>query len=216
MGPRIFWDVDTQRDFIERGGALYIQGAERIVDNLGRLTRFARDNGVRIVGSVDDHSPDDAELSDEPDFGDTYPPHCLRGTPGQEKIAATAPVDPLWIDPEPLPPDEVAERVRAHEGEVIFRKQKFDVFSNANVDAVLEALDPAEVVLYGVALDVCNAHAINGLLERGRKVALVGDAAWAIDRARGEEMVERWRDRGMRVVTTDEVVAGAPRAADGR
>lgn len=211
MGSRIFWDVDTQRDFIEPGGALYIAGAESIVGNLARLTRYARANGVRVVGSVDDHAPDDAELSDAPDFGDTYPPHCLRGTPGQEKVAATAPRDPLWIDSGPLPPAEVAEKVRRHEGEIIFRKQKFDVFSNANVDAVLAALDPEEVVLYGVALDVCNAHAINGLLDRGRKVALVGDAAWAIDRARGERMVEEWRGRGLRVVTTDDVVSGEGR-----
>jgi nicotinamidase/pyrazinamidase len=215
MEPQVFWDVDTQRDFIEPDGALYIPGAETIVGNLERLTRYARANQIRIVASVDHHAPGDTELAAEPDFRQTFPPHCLGGTPGSEKIAATTASDPLWIDPEPLPAGAVADAVRAHGGELIFRKQQFDVFSNANVDAVLAALDPAEVVLYGVALDVCDAYAIDGLLERGRRVVLVEDAVWPIDPARGAEMIERWRQRGVRVVRTQDLVADDLGAAAG-
>lgn len=209
MGGTIFWDVDTQVDFMRPDGKLYVKGAEEIEPNLRRLTAYARERSIPIVGSVDYHAETDAELSAEPDFDATYPPHCLRDTPGQGKVEATAPRNPLWIDSEPRDPDELEEFVRRHEGEIVFRKQNFDVFSNPNVDPVLDALDPDEVVLYGVALDVCDAHAIEGLLARGRRVTLVTDAARAIDPSRGDRMIEGWRARGMDVATTDEIVGRA-------
>jgi len=207
MGAVVFLDVDTQVDFIEPGAALYVSGAETIVDNLRALTDHARRMGLRIVASVDYHEPTNAELSSTPDFRETFPPHCLRGTRGQEKIEATAPRNPLWIDSDPIGTDELVAAIHAHDGELIFRKQKFDVFSNPNVDTVLESIDPTQIVLYGVALDVCDAYAIEGLLDRGRKVRLVTDAVRAIDEERGRKLVEDWRDRGVALATTDEIIS---------
>src|ERR1051325_2709820 len=84
----VFWDVDTQVDFMAPGGKTYIKGAEEITENLRLLTGYARDNGIRNVGSVDYHTPGDAEISLSPDFRETFPPHCLRGTEGQQKVDA--------------------------------------------------------------------------------------------------------------------------------
>jgi nicotinamidase/pyrazinamidase len=207
MGAAVFWDVDTQVDFMEPGAALYIPGAESIVDNLRALTEFARRRAIRVIGSVDYHDPSDAELSANPDFHETFPPHCLRGTEGQRKVAATSPLDPLWIDSEPLSRDDIASAIGTHSGEIIFRKQRFDVFSNPNVDTVLDLVDPSEIVLYGVALDVCNAHAIEGLLARGRKVRLVEDAVRAIDPERGKRLVSDWTSRGVVLVSTSDILA---------
>ena len=78
----IFWDVDTQRDFMDPGGKLYIPGAERIKPNLKRLTDYAHERRYHIVASSDDHVPGHRELSNEPDFEETFPEHCMRGTPG--------------------------------------------------------------------------------------------------------------------------------------
>jgi nicotinamidase/pyrazinamidase len=206
MSSQVFWDVDTQVDFMEPGAALYISGAEQIVDALAALTRHAHVRGIRIVGSVDFHDRSDSELSADPDFLETFPPHCLQGTRGQRKIEATTPSDPLWIDSAPWPRAELEAAVRGHPGEIIFRKQRFDVFSNPNVDIVLDTIDPGEIVLYGVALDVCNAHAIEGLLSRGRRILLVEDAVRAIDPERGARLVADWVRRGVRLVSTDEVV----------
>jgi nicotinamidase/pyrazinamidase len=202
-----FWDVDTQIDFMEPGAALYVPGAETIVDNLGALTEFARANRIRIIGSVDYHEPDNAELSSTPDFLETFPQHCIRGTRGQEKIPATAPLDPLWIDSQPIDPTELARMVRFHEGEVIFRKQRFDVFSNPNVDTVLDVEDPREIVLYGVALDVCDAHAVEGLLARGRKIRIVRDAVRALDEAKGDALLSAWVARGVKLATTQDILS---------
>ncbi|GIX05968.1 MAG: isochorismatase [Candidatus Poribacteria bacterium] len=204
-----FWDVDTQVDFIMPDGKLYIPGAEEVLPNLKKLTDYAHEKGIQILGSVDYHSPDDPEMSDHPDFKETFPPHCLAGTPGQEKVPETRPLNPLWIPNEPMDPEELRKQVLEHEGEIIFRKQWFDVFTNPNVPTVLETLRPEHLVVYGVALDVCDAYAIEGFLKRGDvKVSLVLDATKAIDPKRGEQLVEEWRRRGVQIVSTEEVLSG--------
>ena len=86
-------------------------------------------------------------------------------------------------------------------------KKSFDVFTNPNVEALVEALDPAEVILFGVATDVCDHMAVMGLLGRGRRVAFVEDAARGLDPARTTALPRRsWRDAGVRFTTTAEVV----------
>ena len=67
MSATIFWDVDTQNDFIHPDGKLYVPGAELIVPILGALTDYAHGRGIRIIASADDHVPGHRELSDAPD-----------------------------------------------------------------------------------------------------------------------------------------------------
>lgn len=209
MQKLIFWDVDTQYDFMMPDGKLYVQGAESIAQNLKALTEYARENDIQICGSVDYHLSTDEEISDHPDFHETFPLHCVQGTPGQKKIPETSPIDPLWIDCISFERRLLEKKISKHGGEIVFRKQKFDVFSNPNVPAVLEILHPTDIVVYGVALDVCDAHAIEGFLRIGKyKIYLVTDAAKAIYEDKGRELVENWTERGVRVVTTADVVSG--------
>ena len=118
------------------------------------------------VASADDHELTDPEISDEPDFRNTYPPHCLRGTRGARKIPETEQEDPV-----PLTLGSFPERYL--EGrEFLLLKKSFDVFTNPNTERLLDRLDPDEIVVFGVATDVCDDAAIRGLLARGRKVTL--------------------------------------------
>jgi len=207
MAKAIFWDVDTQYDFMMSNGKLYVPESEEIVPNLAQLTRYAESKNIQIIGSVDYHRIDDEEISDNPDYHRTFPPHCLQGTPGQEKIEATKPRNPLWVESHKYDRKEVERMVGGHRGEIIFRKQLFDVFSNPNVDAVLDIVRPEHIVLYGVALDVCDAYAIEGLLERGKyKIHLVEDATKPIYKDKGEELVKKWRSGGVRVIKAEDVV----------
>ena len=208
MARLVFWDVDTQHDFIHPDGKLYVPMAEQIVPNLKRLTDHAHAHGIRIVASADDHVPGHEEISSDPDFEKTYPPHCMRGTPGQRKIPETALRSPLLVEPSALDPAELAQRVREHRGDILFHKHFFDVFTNPNVDTVLEALDPEEILLYGVALDVCNRYAIDGLLTRrpSTRLRLVTDATRPIDVRRGRSLLEHWRERGVELIRTDDAL----------
>ena len=81
-GPFVFVDVDTQRDFLEPGGALFIPGSEAILPNLARLADFARERGIPVVATACAHTLDEEEP--EP-----FPPHCLVGTRGQGRVEAT-------------------------------------------------------------------------------------------------------------------------------
>jgi len=207
MAEIIFWDVDTQYDFMISDGKLYVPEAEEIIPRLEALTAFARKMNIPIWGSVDYHDPDDPEISPQPDFQETFPPHCLKDTPGQEKIPATRPINPLWIDSQPLKREELHRLLQNHFGEVFFRKQRFDVFSNPNVIPALEFIQPKEVVIYGVALDVCDAYAVEGFLKMGKfKVTLVQDATKPIHVERGRELLKEWQQKGVRIVTTEEIL----------
>ncbi|HET9313965.1 MAG TPA: isochorismatase family protein [Vicinamibacteria bacterium] len=204
----VFWDVDTQVDFMRPEGSLYVPGAVEIGPALAELTRAARRPGIVRVASVCDHVLEDDEISDAPDFLSTFPPHCLRGTPGQAKVPETALADPLVVPNRPEDPALLATRLARHAGEVLIEKNHFDVFTNPNTSAVLDALAPDTVVVYGVAQDVCDAHAIAGFLKRGGlRVVFVEDAARAIDPARGAALLADWKRQGVRVMRTAEVLA---------
>ncbi|MDE0444463.1 MAG: cysteine hydrolase [Gammaproteobacteria bacterium] len=204
---RVFWDVDTQVDFMRPDGKLYVDGAETIVANLRALTDFAHGNGIRIVGSSDNHDPGDDELSATPDFVDTFPPHCLRGTEGQARIPETVLREVLVVEPEDTVTD-VVRRVANHSGDILFHKHYFDVFTNPSVGPVVETLGIDEVVLYGVALDVCNRYALEGLLSRHLEVAitLVTDAVRAIDENSRDALLNAWQRRGVVLADTAGIV----------
>jgi nicotinamidase/pyrazinamidase len=208
MSDTLFWDVDTQHDFMKADGRLYVPDAEAIIPNLKRLTDHAHACGIRVLASADDHVAGHRELSDQPDFRETFPPHCMRGTTGQAKIPETRLRDPLVIEPDDRP-EEVDTRVAAHDGDLLFHKHWFDVFTNPHVNRVVQHLAPDRIVVYGVALDVCNRYAIEGLLERGwgGKLALVTDATKPIHADRAEDLLEEWRRSGVELITTDQAIA---------
>jgi len=206
----VFWDVDTQVDFMRPDGKLYVPDAAAIVPNLKALTDTAHARGIRIVASADDHVSGHGEVATAPDFTATFPEHCMRGTPGQAKIPETRLRDALVIQPDPEDPTALADRVRSHPGDILFLKHRFDVFTNANVEPVLAILAPRHIVLYGVALDVCDRYAVEGLRERHPGIALsvVRDAVRPIDAAAGARLLREWSEGGVRLVETRDVVGG--------
>jgi len=193
----IFWDVDTQADFMLAGGKLYVPGAEAIIPNLKLLTEWARDHKILVVSSMCAHHEGDDEFQE-------YPPHCLVGTPGQKKIPGTVLARRAVIPnrPAPVPPNlrEFAQ--------VVIEKQRYDVFTNPNTEALLERLGRGlEVVLYGVVTEVCVAYAARGLLECGYRVRLVRDAIHHLDEAKGRALADEVARRGGEVTTTTAVLA---------
>jgi len=203
---RVLWDVDTQVDFMEPSGKLYVPDARQIVPTLERLIDAGRAAGLIHVASADDHELTDPEISDSSDFRNTFPPHCLRGTRGAEKIHETKQRDPLPFSLVPYPPGLVPGMIEGKR-EVLLLKKNFDVFTNPNTQPLLDALDPDEIVVFGVATDVCDDAAIRGFLQRGRRVTFVEDAARGLDEGRTEACIAAWRDGGVAVRTAEEVIA---------
>ena len=209
MSGVVLWDVDTQVDFVRADGKLPVPDAESVVPAMGRLVRWAEEHGVVHLATADDHELTDPEISDDPDYEATYPPHCLRGTPGAAKVPETAQRDPLPISLTPYPPGLVPRLVEGRR-ELLLLKKTYSAFSNPNLEPLLQALAPTEVVLFGVATDVCNHAAIVGLRARGYAVAFVADAARGLSEERVAASLAHWREAGVRFTTTDEVVGAAP------
>jgi nicotinamidase/pyrazinamidase len=189
-GPLVFVDIDTQRDFLEPSGALFVAGSEEIIPNLARLTGFARTHAIPVVASACAHSADDPELRQ-------FPPHCMVGTPGQERIAATA-----WPGGEVLTPDALHFGALPHH--LTIQKRVFDVFRHPDADRLFNLYRRTHptFVVYGVTTDYCVKAAVEGLLNRGSSVAVVVDAIRAIDRAGEPEILTEFVRRGALLTLT--------------
>jgi nicotinamidase/pyrazinamidase len=198
----IFWDVDTQADFMLPGGKLYVPGAEKLIPNLNRLTDAARQGRVLILGDRDAHAPDDPEFA-------RFPPHCVQGTPGAKLIPETL-ADRVCIIPNQADA-AVPEDLSIYQ-QVILEKQTLDVFDNPHTDTVLKRAGKftdadAEFYVFGVVTEYCVRLIAKGLLERGRRVALVSDAVETLKPEDGRKTIEELTALGARLVTTDQALA---------
>ena len=130
----------------------------------------------------------------------------LRGTRGAERILETKQRDPLPLSLVPYPPGLVSSLVEGRR-EILLLKKSFNVFTNPNTEPLLDALAPDEIVVFGVATDVCDDAAIRGFLRRGRKVRFVEDAARGLDEDRVAACTTAWREGGVAFTTADEVLS---------
>lgn len=202
----IFWEVDTQRDFMLPGGALYVPGAEKLIPNLERLAEAAREDRVFLISSADAHSPDDPELRQ-------WPPHCLKGTPGAEILPECLAPHRLVIPNEAsfaLPAD-----LRPYQ-QVTLEKNTLDVFDNPHAEALLARIEPAGLpsfdadplfVLFGVVTEYCVHRAVEGLLQRGCRVAIISDAIESLSAKKGQELLDGWQSRGVRLITANQALS---------
>lgn len=192
----IFWDVDTQVDFLSPDGKLYVPGSEAIVPALRRLTEWAAENRVLVVASVDAHQPEDAEF-------EQWPPHCLVGTAGQEKIPETTLARQLILPNRRvgIPGDLSGWQ------QVILEKQQLDVFTNPNTGPLVEQLERPDVVLYGVVTEICVVRAARNLVERGCRVTLVEDAMAALDPVEARKCLDALLSQGARLASAGDIAA---------
>src|SRR6202047_4705055 len=129
----IFWEVDTQADFMLPGGKLYVPGAERLLPNIRKLTDAARQDRVFLVSHGCYHAENDPEFT-------TFPPHCIKGSPGSayvpEALAdriVTVPNESGATLPRDLAPYQ----------QILLEKQTLDIFASRHADELVKRL-PAE------------------------------------------------------------------------
>jgi nicotinamidase-related amidase len=188
------------------GGRLYVPGAEKIIPNIHRLVEAVRQGRVFLISSADAHNLDDPELRD-------WPPHCLKGTPGADLVVEASAPSRLTIPNQTgfaLPED-----ISAYQQATLL-KNTLDVFDNPHTDALLAQLNPTgspafdpnpEFVVFGVATEYCVRRTVEGLLRRGRRVAIVTDAVRSLDPDKGQEILANLQSCGARLTTTEEALA---------
>lgn len=193
----VFWEVDAQRDFLLPGGALYVPGGEKILPNLKRLVDAARSGRVLLVSSACEHAPDDPELK-------TFGPHCIRGTLGAEIVSEGVTSNPMRV-PSIANFDWPEDWDARHQ--IVLEKDQLDVFSNPQTPVLVEKLGKGvQFVVFGVVTELCVSRAARGLLERGRKVAIVEDAIETLEPTAGKRTLDELTATGARVLTTDEAL----------
>ncbi len=193
----ILWEVDVQRDFMLPGGNLYVPGAEKLLPNIRRLTDLACQGKALLISHGCFHLPNDPEFT-------IFPPHCVKGTAGSE-LVPEALADKVARVPNEveakLPTDPFAYQ------QILLEKQTLNIFESCHADTLVNRLPPdAEFIVFGVVTEYCVAFAAKGLLERGRRVAVVRDAIETLKSGDGDKTVAALQRLGAELVTTDEVL----------
>jgi len=173
----VFFDVDTQIDFVFPAGALYVPGAERILPAIAALNGWAAAHGIPVVSTADAHTESDPEFK-------AWPPHCIAGTLGQHK-----------------PPETLVA------GQIIVEKQALDCFTNPNLPAILKQLGAERYVVYGVVTEYCVRFAALGLLDTGARVELVTDAVKSLKPEDSERTLAEFTARGGVLTSVERVCA---------
>jgi len=203
----ILWEVDVQADFVLPGGKLYVPGAEKLLPNIKRLTDLARQDQVFLVSHGDFHALGDPEFK-------IFPPHCVKGTTGAELVpeALTEKVVRVPNQADAQLPDDLSPYQQ-----ILLEKQTLSIFESRHADALVRRLGShAEFIVFGVVTEYCVSFAAKGLLERGRRVAVVRDAIETLNPEDGQKAIAELERLGARLTTTDEVLKSlgqpAPRA----
>ena len=189
----VFFDVDTQLDFVSPAGALYAPGAERVIEAAARLNRHAASSGFALISTADAHAESDPEFAQ-------WPPHCVAGCLGQRKAQATLIGECVVIPNHGGLPDT------AGAAQIIVEKQTVDVFETSTIRPLLDRLGAERCVVYGVVTEVCVRLAAQGLLRFGKPVTIVTDAIAALNRDTGEQALGELRAAGAALASAAEVL----------
>ena len=138
-GMRALIVVDVQNDFCE-GGSLAVDGGAQVARKVTDL--LADHDYDHVVATKDHHVDPGGHFSDDPDFRDSWPRHCVVGTPGVEFHPAfdAAPVEAVFTK------GEYSAAYSGFEGADASGKTLADWLREHDVDAV-------DVV--GIATDYC-------------------------------------------------------------
>jgi len=193
----IFWEVDTQADFMLPGGKLYVPGAEKLLPNIRRLVDAARQGRVFLVSHGCFHTPDDPEF-------ETFPPHCVKGTPGAEFVpqALTSRIVRVPNEPSATIPDDLSSYQQ-----ILLEKQTLDIFESRHAEVLLRRLGHPEFIVFGVVTEYCVNFAAKGLLQRGHRVSIVEDAIETLDADAGRKAVDELQKLGAKVINTADALA---------
>ena len=75
--------VDVQNDFCE-GGSLAVTGGADVAGAISEHVRAHAAAHAHVVATRDHHVDPGEHFAEQPDFLETWPPHCVAGTDGAE------------------------------------------------------------------------------------------------------------------------------------
>ena len=180
--------VDVQNDFTE-GGALGCDGGAAVAAG---ITRYLADNadtyGV-IIASRDWHDPDNdngghfAAAGTDPDFVNTWPVHCVAGTPGAD------------YHPD-FDTSAVTHHVKKGQGIPSYSMFEGSTDDGKTVAQVLDDHAVTAVDVVGIATDYCVLASSKDALGAGRDVTVLTDLVAAVSPATGSAALAELQSLG--------------------
>ncbi|MFC4243435.1 isochorismatase family protein [Gryllotalpicola reticulitermitis] len=162
--PRALLIVDVQNDFTE-GGALGVDGGAAVAAGVTELLDEHADSYDLVIASRDWHdgtNDNGGHFSEHPDFTDSWPPHCVSGTPGAEYHPALA-------------SDRVDVHIKKGQGKPAYSAFEGTDDFGKGIREVLQAHGIGELDVVGIATDYCvRASALDALAD-GAHVRVLTD-----------------------------------------
>jgi len=161
---RALFIIDVQNDFTE-GGALGVIGGNGVAAGITDLVRANPGRYDHVFASRDWHDGSNDNgghfaTDDDPDYIDTWPVHCVSGTPGAEYNPA---IDESLID----------VHVRKGQGKPAYSIFEGTTDAGTTVAETLDALGVTEIDVAGIATDYCVRASALDALATGRSVRVL-------------------------------------------
>ncbi len=202
----VFWDVDTQFDFMKPEGALYVPGAEEIISRVSEIRRYALDNGYSMLADIDWHNLENEEISEAPDMKETFPPHCLANQPGSERVGDLGHIPIDYVEIGEVDMARLRELVQKDQFHIVIRKQSLNVFDNPNTHRIVDLVKPRHVIAFGVALDCCVYYVLRELSRhKGVRRSLLRDATKGLQTRPDRQVYDELRQLGVQVTSFEEI-----------
>jgi nicotinamidase/pyrazinamidase len=188
MGKALFI-VDVQNDFTE-GGALAVAGGDAVAAGISRyLTAHAGDYDL-IIASRDWHDGDNdngGHFSASPNYVDSWPVHCVSGTPGAE------------YDSE-LDASAVTHHVKKGQGRPAYSLFEGTTEEGESVEQLLDDHGVVDVDVAGIATDYCVRASALDAISHGRHVRILTDLVAGVAPASSESALAELAHAGAELV----------------
>ncbi len=178
--------VDVQADFVE-GGSLGVAGGLMVAAMIARHVRHFKSEYQFVVASRDYHESAPDHISDHPDFVNTWPPHCMAGTPGAAFVPTIQNLVREKYIQEVVTKGRNAAAYSAFDGLDKRGHGLLDVLKEQRVD---------HIDVCGIATDYCvRASALDARTNQFQVRVLVNLCA-AVNEATGQQALEEMRAAG--------------------
>jgi len=195
--PCVLVDVNTQYDFLAEDGSCPVENRDRTVAGVRRVVAWAKRNCVPVISAVDCHR--DGEVRNK-----NLPPHCIDGTPGQEKVPYTLFGSYVKVEGDNTLAIPVDLFTRYQQ--VIFRKRTDDFFLNPKADRFISQLRVGEYVIMGQGLEGAVKAIALGLLARNNKVTLIADACGCWDPSKADLACRLMDAKSIRLIEVEDLI----------
>jgi nicotinamidase/pyrazinamidase len=186
---RALFIVDVQNDFTEHG-ALGVEGGDEVAARINRFVAAHAGDYEIVVASRDWHDGDNdngGHFSSEPDFIDTWPPHCVAGTFGAEYE-------------EVFDTSVVTHHLKKGQGKPAYSLFEGVADDGTTASQLLERHGIIDIDVVGLATDYCVRASALDAIEHGRHVRVFTDLVAGVHPVSSEKALAEIAHAGAELV----------------